>query len=281
MLKKTIEFTKMQGSGNDFIVLDGKVFSSIVRRPTSLVKLCDRKFGIGADGVLLLEKSKKADVRMRIFNADGSEAEMCGNGARCCAFYYAFKTRKKEFEIETLAGVLRAQVTSQSVKLKMTDPSDLRLDCKVGAGGKVYEADYVNTGVPHAVIEVDDLDGLSVKEIGRLIRHHKIFQPAGTNVDFIKVYDSGHVCLRTYERGVEDETLACGTGSVASAIIAVLNHVDKNQKHKDLASTHRVLVTTRSGEVLKVYFKILKKSVKDVWLEGKAQIVFTGTMLLA
>lgn len=276
-----VNFTKMQGSGNDFIVLDGKVYSSIVRRPSSIVKLCDRKFGIGADGVLLIGKSKKADVRMRIFNADGSEAEMCGNGARCCAFYYASKTRKKEFKIETLAGVLEAQVTPQSVKLKMTDPSDLRFDYKVEANGKVYEADYVNTGVPHVVIEVDDLDDLSVKEIGCLIRHHKIFQPAGTNVDFIKVRDSGHVCLRTYERGVEDETLACGTGSVASAIISVLNHVNKSQKHKDLASTHRVLVTTRSGEVLKVYFKILKKVITDVWLEGKAQIVFTGTMLLA
>jgi len=273
---KMIKFTKMQGSGNDFVVMEERFAVNVARNVPLIKKICDRKFGIGADGILLLGESKKADVRMRIFNADGSEAEMCGNGARCCALYYAAKNKKRKITIETLAGHLEAEIESQSVKLKMTDPLDLRLDYKVEVGNKAYEADYVNTGVPHAVIEVDDLEKVPLKRLGRAIRHHQIFQPAGTNVDFVKVIDGEHIRIRTYERGVEDETLACGTGSVASAIIAVLNHSRRNLKQKDSASMHRVFVATRSGEELKVYFKILKKIVTNVWLEGKAHIVFKG-----
>jgi diaminopimelate epimerase len=273
---KKINFTKMQGSGNDFVIIEERPALHVARNTSFIKNICDRKFGIGADGVLLLEKSKKADVRMRIFNADGTEAEMCGNGARCCALYYATKNKKKKITIETLAGCLAAEIDAQSVKLKMTDPLDLRLDYKVEVDGKVYEADYVNTGVPHVVVEVDDLEKVPLKRLGRSIRYHQIFQPAGTNVDFIKVIDSGHIRLRTYERGVEDETLACGTGSVASAIIAVLNHSKRNLKQKDSASMHRVYVATQSGEELKVYFKILKKIITNVWLEGTAQKVFKG-----
>ncbi|MFH0877928.1 MAG: diaminopimelate epimerase [Candidatus Omnitrophota bacterium] len=270
---KGLAFTKMEGSGNDFVVIENSP-QSIVHSPQILVKkICDRKYGVGADGVLFLQRTKKADVRMRIFNADGSEAEMCGNGARCAALLVARKTRKKALTIQTKAGLLLARVNRDSVRLKLTDPKDLKLDIKMQIRGKEYDLDYVNTGVPHAVMEVADIDEVPVREVGRFIRHHKIFKPAGTNVDFIKVGDNGSVSLRTYERGVEDETLACGTGSVAAAIIATLNH-GRTQNRGNQA----VRVVTRSGDVLKVYFRASRKKISDVWLEGSARIVFQGVV---
>jgi diaminopimelate epimerase len=276
---KKIEFTKIQGSGNDFIILDGSSFSSIVGRRSSIVKICDRSYGIGADGILLLERSKKADVRMRIFNADGSQAAMCGNGARCCALYMSRKLKTDKLSIETKAGIVEAGVDGCDVKVKLTDPADIKFDLHVNVGGKDLEVDYINTGVPHAVIEVSDLENMPVKEMGRAIRHHELFKPAGTNVDFAKVIDKTHISVRTYERGVEDETLACGTGSVAAAIITVLNHRGEQAAH--LGALHEVFVKTRSKEVLKVYFKVSKKKIKDVWLQGRAKIVFTGNYQLA
>lgn len=282
---RSLKFVKMQGSGNDFIVIEGR--QSPLGRPAHspvtsrqlIKKLCDRTYGIGADGVLLLDKSKKADVRMRIFNADGSEAEMCGNGARCASLYVALKDKKSRLTLETKAGFLNAEVKSGSIKVRMTDPSDLRLGLTVRAAGKDHEVDYINTGVPHAVIAVDDLERVPVKEAGRAIRHHEVFRPAGTNVDFIEIKDQGHVCVRTYERGVEDETLACGTGSVASAIVASLNTGGESQSRP--GARHKVFVKTRSGETLIVYFRASKKDISDVWLEGKAQIVFKGEYFIS
>ncbi|MFH0940678.1 MAG: diaminopimelate epimerase [Candidatus Omnitrophota bacterium] len=274
---KHLKITKMQGSGNDFVVVESRQSSLISRQ--LIIKMCDRKYGIGADGVLLLEKTNKADIRMRIFNADGSEAEMCGNGARCAALYvsHGFSTsgRKKRVTIETKAGILEAFVKGEIIKLKMTDPLDVKLGMKIHAGGKECEVDYINTGVPHAVVKVADLSRINVRAMGRAIRRHEIFGPAGTNVDFIKVTDTDHILVRTYERGVEDETLACGTGSVASAIVAVLGSGGESMDNP--GASHKVSVKTKSSESLNVYFKISKKKITDVWLEGKAQIVFTGS----
>jgi diaminopimelate epimerase len=293
---KKMTFIKAEGSGNDFVLISGHNAPPLERRRagtksrhqrvggqaqchTSFVKdICDRKFGAGADGVLFVQPSKKADVRMRIFNADGSEAEMCGNGARCVALYFFKKTGRKDFSIETGAGLIGAQVTPEGkIRLKMTDPTDIRLDLHVNVRGKDYEVDYVNTGVPHAVIEVGDIGRMPVAQLGRAIRHHKVFSPAGTNVDFIHRVSSDNILIRTYERGVEDETLACGTGSVAAAIISVLNHEGCGTKPH---TKHRVSVCTRSGEILTVYFAISKKKVFDVWLEGRARIVFEGKYFL-
>ncbi|HAJ56841.1 MAG TPA: diaminopimelate epimerase [Candidatus Omnitrophica bacterium] len=273
---KSIKFTKMQGSGNDFVVIEGRQPPGSASHRSQIRKICDRIYGIGADGVLLLERSKKAYIKMRIFNADGSEAEMCGNGARCAALYISQKAggMSHKIRLETKAGMIEAEVKGDKVKIKLTDPIDLKLDLHVNVGGKDYEIDYLNTGVPHAVIEVDDLGDLPVGRLGHAIRHHEVFRPAGTNVDFIKIVDKGHISVRTYERGVEDETLACGTGSVASAIIAVLNSCGESPGH--LGRTHKVCVKTRSAEKLTVYFKALKKKITDVWLEGKAKIVYRG-----
>lgn len=279
----TIPFAKMQGTGNDFIVIES------IRYRVSGIKfiqrICDRIYGIGADGVLFLDKSKKADVRMRIFNADGSEAEMCGNGARCAALYTSRKSQgtshkaqvtrhKLKIKLETKAGILDAYVQGDNVKIRMTDPLDLRLGMSVRVDGKDHEVDYINTGVPHAVIVVDDVGRVPVRDLGRAIRHHEVFQPAGTNVDFIEIRDKGHILARTYERGVEDETLACGTGSVASAIVAFLNTSGETLSRP--GKEHKVLVRTRGKETLAVYFRASKKSISDVWLEGKARIVYRG-----
>jgi diaminopimelate epimerase len=272
---KVLKFSKMQAAGNDFILIKGDRASRAARLAPLVVRMCDRRFGVGADGVLLLEKSRKADVRMRVINADGSEAEMCGNGARCCALYVSQADKKKSLTIETLAGLLEARITGVSVKLKMTDPVDLKLDMRIVSEGRVYEVDYMDTGVPHAVIEVGDIGDAPVKKLGAFIRRHDSFSPAGTNVDFVHVAGRDHIEVRTYERGVEDETLACGTGAVASAIIATLNHVYKSGR-TDRSASHRIFVRTRSGEELKVYFRLLKKRITDVWLEGRAKLVFKG-----
>jgi diaminopimelate epimerase len=236
-------------------------------------KICDRRFGIGADGVLLMEASQKADVRMRIFNADGSEAEMCGNGARCTALHFFNTTGRKAFSIETGAGLLAAAITEDGIKIRMTDPKDVRLDLCVKVAGKEYNVDFVDTGVPHAVIEVPDVAKVPVVRLGRLLRFHDFFSPAGTNVDFIQRQEDGSVFIRTYERGVEDETLACGTGSVAAAVISVINHEGCGTKPH---MKHRVCVKTKSGEVLRVYFTMSKKKIFDIWLEGLATVVFKG-----
>jgi diaminopimelate epimerase len=224
---------------------------------------------------------------MRIFNADGSEAQMCGNGARCAALYLSHQSsvrgrqpKTKKLKLETKAGMINAEVRGNSVKINLTDPVDIRLDLTVKISGKNYEVDFINTGVPHAVVEIKGLDKVPVRELGRLIRHHGLFHPVGTNVDFVNVVDRDHILVRTYERGVEDETLACGTGSVASAIIATLNsRAVIKDRGKDTG--HKVFVKTKGGESLVVYFNILKRKITDVWLEGRAEIVFTGRMLLA
>ena len=264
-----IQFTKMVASGNDFVVLDAARLKTKVKSFNTLAKeACDRKLGIGADGLLILEKSKKADFAMRIFNPDGSEPTMCGNGARCAALF--FKTGKL-IKFETKAGILEAQVTKNMVKLKMTEPKDLWPNIDLSIGTQFYKVHYINTGVPHTVFFVGNVDTINVKEVGKQIRFHKHFHPEGTNANFAQASGANTIKVRTYERGVEDETLACGTGSVASALVSFYLKLTKKSP---------VSVETKSGEILKVYFDYAEKSAKDkftnVWLEGAARVVFKG-----
>ncbi len=260
-----IKFTKMVASGNDFAVIQKNRLSTI-HYPLSTIaqKICDRKNGTGADGLLVLEKSKKADIRMRIFNADGSEAEMCGNGARCIVKYIG----QRNIQIETKAGIIQGQAKGDNIKIKLTDPKNLKLNIPIQINNRTLRINFINTGVPHAVIFVAGLEKMDVFNLGRQIRYHKEFAPAGTNVDFVEVLNNNSISVRTYERGVEDETLACGTGAVASAIIthcrlAIADHGSIN-------------VHTKSGEVLKVYFKKEKNKFKDLWLEGRVRVVYKG-----
>ena len=228
--------------------------------------ICDRKFGIGADGLLILEESKIADVKMRIFNADGSEAQMCGNGARCVALYMG----KGKVKIETKAGIIVSEVNDDSVKIKLTDPKNIRLDMPIQVNNRRLKVNFINTGVPHTVIFVEGLNKIDVVGLGRQIRYHQRFAPAGTNVDFVEQRNNNSLKIRTYERGVEDETLACGTGAAASSFIFALKADTGN----------KVNVHTQGGEILKVYFCKDNTKISDVWLEGKVRIVHKGLFLL-
>ncbi len=264
-----IKFTKSVATGNDFVIIDNrKLF--LKGDPAGIAKkLCDRFYGAGADGLLLVEKSSSADFKMRIFNSDGSEAEMCGNGSRCIALYaHAKKIASADMKIETMAGILNANVHGENVKVKLADPKDIQWNLCLMIHECPYKVNFANTGVPHVVHFVNDLESVEVKKLGPKMRYHEEFSPHGANVDFVKIVDKNKnkIAVRTYERGVEDETLACGTGAVASAIISA--------EAEKLVSP--VTVETRSGEVLKVYFESQEGSFKNVYLEGKAKLVYEG-----
>jgi diaminopimelate epimerase len=187
---------------------------------------------------------------------------MCGNGARCTARFAGTKIKS----IQTKAGIIETQVTRDKVSIRLTDPTGIKLDLPVMVNGRRLRVNFINTGVPHTVIFSAGLDKINVPEIGRLIRYHKQFAPRGTNVNFIEVLGKGAIKIRTYERGVEDETLACGTGSVASALIYSLKSGVGN----------KIMVHTKGGEILAVYFKRGGSHFSEVWLEGRAQVVYKG-----
>jgi len=270
---KKINFMKMVASGNDFVVIPLSRYPVIPLKKLAK-EICDRKFGVGADGLLFLEKTKAADVKMRIFNPDGSEAEMCGNGARCVAFYLGsrFKVQGSRLKIETKAGIINSEFKGENIKIKLTDPKGIKLDIPIKIDNRLLKVNFINTGVPHTVIFVEGLDKIDVVNLGRQIRYHHKFKPAGTNVDFVEVLNDDSIKIRTYERGVEDETLACGTGSVASALIFVARLPLPVRQ----AFARQIDVITKSGEILKVYFERLGNNFRNVWLEGKARIVYKG-----
>lgn len=271
-MKKEISFVKAVASGNDFIIIDRLQNAKCKLKIARLAReLCRRKLSVGADGLLLLESSKKADFKMCIFNPDGTEVDMCGNGARCLALY-GVKERicGNKMTIETDAGNLQAEVKQDKVKIKMSRPKDLRLRFTLDIDGQTQNVNYINTGVPHVICFVQGLDSFNVQETGRAVRYHPEFQPEGTNADFVQVLDKDHIRVRTYERGVEGETLACGTGVVAAGIITSYEMQGKPQ------GKYKIKVDTQSGETLAVYFKIEKDNIDEVYLEGKAKIVYKG-----
>jgi diaminopimelate epimerase len=269
-----IDFYKMSGSGNDFILIDnrdGAVEAGIGAMPVvDFVRaVCEPKVSLGADGLIMIQKSDRADFAWRFFNADGSEVEMCGNGGRCAARYAFMKgIAGASMSFETLAGIIDAEVKDHIVKLRLTDPFDLRVGESLQIDGIAYRVDSINTGVPHAVYFVDDVALQDVVGLGRKTRYHKHYEPRGTNANFVERVDRHHLKVRTYERGVEDETLACGTGSVASALIAAW---------KDLVEAP-VAVEVRSGETLTIYFEKTARGFEKVYLEGQAKIVCQGSL---
>jgi diaminopimelate epimerase len=227
------------------------------------------RISVGADGLILIEPSKKADFKWRYYNADGSEAEMCGNGGRCVArFAYLKGIAGSSLKFETLAGILSAQVDGKKVKLEMTKPFGLKLDETIFIDGEEQIFSSINTGVPHAVLFAEDLEGLDIIRIGRAIRYHSFFAPGGTNANFVRVEKDSQLSIRTYERGVENETLACGTGAVASALVAAFKGLVKSP----------VSIKTRGGEVLTVYFEIEAKEIKRVFFEGEVHIIYEAEM---
>ena len=265
--KRMLRFTKMNGAGNDFVLIDNRAGEVRLNR-SQIAHLCDRHRGIGADGVLLLEKpSNRADFRMRYFNADGGEAEMCGNGARCFArFANKVAGTARKISLETPAGVISADLVGDLVTLQMTEPTDLRLNVSLRVANKDKVIHFINTGVPHVVIPVLQVDDVDVQREGAAIRQHEMFSPKGANVNFIEMRGANKIAVRTYERGVEDETLACGTGVVASALIFAVT--------EDANGPIGVLV--RGGNELKVDFEKTRTKFKNVTLTGPADFVFEG-----
>ena len=265
-----IEFFKMSGSGNDFILIDNRDGALVVKDIIEFVKLlCARKGSVGADGLIIIENSSRVDFRWRFFNADGSEVDMCGNGGRCAArFALLKKIAPARMSFETGAGIIDATVNGETVKLRLTDPSGLALDDELQTEDGALIASSINTGVPHVVHFTDNLEQYPVFRLGRLIRYHEHYRPAGANANFVHVVDGHTIKVRTYERGVEDETLACGTGSVASALIA---------DRKGLVSSP-VTVQVQSGEELKIYFDRGSTGYVNVYLEGGAKVVYQGIL---
>lgn len=265
-----IEFFKMSGSGNDFILIDNRELALRVGNVTDFVRrVCERKVSVGADGLILIERSDRADFRWRFFNADGSEVDMCGNGGRCAARFAFLKgIAGTTMSFETGAGLIDAEVKSDTVKLRLTDPHSLRLDETLHLDGTALNVSSVNTGVPHVVHDTEDLDAFDVFQTGRRIRYHAHYQPAGTNANFVTITGRHALRIRTYERGVEDETLACGTGSVAAALVSS----SRGQVDSPVA------VTVKSGEILTIYFNRTEKGFEKVYLEGRAAVVYEGRL---
>ena len=263
-----LEFTKMNGAGNDFVLLDNRA-GHITLTTEQVVRICDRHRGVGADGVMLLVPARtgKADWAWDFFNSDGSMADMCGNGARCFARYVQRATgQNRDFTFETAAGIIAASFNGERVTVNLTKPKDLKLNQSVPLtlGNVVIHS--LNTGVPHAVMFVPDADKAMVLEQGAEIRRHAHFAPRGTNVNFVQVIGTNHIRVRTFERGVEGETLACGTGVSAAAMISARVH--------GFASPVKVQV--QGGDQLEVSFREQGGEFEDVRLTGPADFAFTG-----
>ena len=262
-----LEFAKMNGAGNDFVMLDNRN-GSLQLTQAEIASLCDRHRGVGADGVLMVEPARSgADFRMRYYNADGGEAEMCGNGARCFAKYVNLLAGPfEEVSFETQAGVIGAKFIESGVRVAMSNPKDLRMHESVSIRLETLVVHSVNTGVPHAVVFVDELEQVAICKLGSQIRNHSHFAPKGTNVNFVEKLGDSRIAIRTYERGVEGETLACGTGVCASAIIL----------HELTGAPTPISVTVRGGETLEVGFEKIDGEYKNVTLTGPADFVFEG-----
>lgn len=266
-----LHFTKMNGAGNDFVVVDNRD-GALNLNKAQIAQLCDRHRGIGADGLLAVEPPQNgADFRMRYYNADGGEAEMCGNGARCFA-RFASRLEKKgnSVSFETIAGSISAQFIGEKVEIAMSEPKDLRLDEPLPLEQETVAASFINTGVPHAVIFVEDLEAIDIQRLGSEIRHHANYAPQGANVNFVKKLGAQQIAVRTYERGVEGETLACGTGVTAAALVF----------HALGGAASPVSVKVRSGETLEIGFEPDGETCRNVTLTGPADFVFEGTVAI-
>ncbi|MBV8226471.1 MAG: diaminopimelate epimerase [Verrucomicrobia bacterium] len=262
-----LRFTKMNGAGNDFVLIDNRSGALKLTRD-QIAFLCDRHRGIGADGVLLAEPATgAADFRMRYYNNDGGEAEMCGNGARCFSrFLNSIAGPLSQISFETRAGIIRAEIEGEHVKLGMGRPRDLLLNRTLDVGGVKLSTHFVNTGVPHVVTFVDDTESTPVEVWGAEIRFHAAFRPNGTNANFVEELEPGKLAIRTYERGVEAETLACGTGVIAAALI-----------YSALSNAPAPLrLRVRGGDWLEVGFRVNGQEFEDVTLKGPADFTFEG-----
>lgn len=264
-----VDFMKINGAGNDFVLMDNRK-GNLSLTTEQIIRLCHRQKGIGADGLILLENSKsgQADFAWGFYNSDGSEAEMCGNGSRCFARF--IQTLVPDIgptvSFETISGIIHAEFQGDLVKVELTQPHSLSLSIHLSWEDQTGEVHFLNTGVPHAVYFVNDIESVPVNKWGAALRYHPYFSPKGTNVNFAQRMPDGTIRVRTYERGVEGETLACGTGVTASALIsAAIFHLESPVK-----------ILTRGGDFLQVGFVRKEDDFKEVTLTGPAEISFRG-----
>jgi diaminopimelate epimerase len=268
-----IPYWKYEGAGNDFVALDAR--DGLPELETALIReVCDRRLGIGADGVLVIEPAAESGIHFRMvyYNADGSRGEMCGNGARCIAAFALLRgAAPASMRFLTDAGTYSAQVREDAISVAFPDIRETVVEKRAITEGRAWEGDYLPVGVPHFVTWVNDLDRVDVARIGRALRHHEAFAPRGTNVNFAQILGPASLRLRTYERGVEAETLACGTGSVATALTYALR--------QGVLGPHRISLLTASGQLLGVSFVLDDSGATDVSLHGPARLVHEGTWL--
>ncbi|MDP6892440.1 MAG: diaminopimelate epimerase [Verrucomicrobiota bacterium] len=261
-----VDFTKMNGAGNDFILIDNRKIRLQLSQE-QIQNICDRQRGVGADGIMLLREAEgEADLGWDFFNKDGSEGEMCGNGARCFARFAQSKLDGQDsISFETLAGIIQTRLEGKNATISLTPPKDLCISDHINTLSGELEIHSVNTGVPHAVLFVEDADKSMVSNLGKEIRHHDHYSPAGTNVNFVHLAGENSIHVRTYERGV-GETLACGTGVTASSLITAKLHGYKSP----------ISVRVLGGDNLSVDFEVDGDSFKNVKLTGPAEFVFNG-----
>jgi diaminopimelate epimerase len=263
-----VEFTKMNGAGNDFVLIDDRA-QKLQLAGRQIARICDRHAGAGADGLIVLRPclSGRADWAWAFYNSDGGSAEMCGNGARCFArFVQRLTGAKSDITFETRAGIITASFQGERVTASLTAPRDLRLNQTISLRGGNVTLHSVDTGVPHAVMYVPDAGQAMVQSLGAEIRGHAHFAPRGTNVNFVELRGGGAIRVRTYERGVEGETLACGTGVTAAALIsAELHHF-----------TSPVRVQVQGGDWLEVSFERKDGQFAQVRLTGPADFAYEG-----
>jgi len=269
-----LKFWKMNGAGNDFVMVDNRDLSLSLTRD-QIATLCQRQRGVGADGLIAVEPPENGgDYRMRYYNADGGEAEMCGNGARCFArFVNRLHHGQLDFtSFDTMAGLISADFVDDQVRVQLSDPFDWQPDLQLEIEGKPRAVHAVNTGVPHVVCFLEEgaevLDNCDVRRLGAALRYHEHFAPAGTNANFAEIVEPGFIAIRTYERGVEDETLACGTGMAASALAY----------HAASGRPGPIRVRVAGGDVLEIGFEKTPDGYRNVTLLGPAEFTFEGTL---
>ena len=262
-----ILFTKMHGAGNDFVLIDDREGTVPWEDHFLMAALAGRHTGIGCEGVILLQRSDKADFRMRFLNPDGTEVEMCGNGSRCAAaFAHAIGASGRALTMETMCGLVDAQLTKNGVCVWMPEPTRKNYGIEVQIDGETIRGDFLNTGVPHFVVQVPHISAVDVQGLGRALRRHPVFAPDGTNVDFVTLRAPNRMTMRTYERGVEAESGACGTGAVACVVVAV----------ETAGFTLPAKVKTSSGYDLTVDGDWRHRKCTGLTLSGPVKFVFSG-----
>lgn len=266
-----ITFTKMHGAGNDFIMIDDRQGLVPWQDHFLMAALAARRFGVGCEGIILIQASDKADFRMRFLNPDGTEVDMCGNGSRCAAaFAHAIGAAGRTTTMETMCGLMDAELGDRGVKVWMPEPTRKTYGLVVNACGRAFTGDFMNTGVPHFVVAVDDLPSADVIGWGRTLRQHPAFNPEGTNVSFVAYRAPDRLTMRTYERGVEGESGACGTGAVACAVAAV----------ERLGFTLPICARTPTGYELIIGGDWRDQKCTGLTLTGPTRIVYTGEIEL-